>query len=84
MAIALRDGAGWRRPIDLGDSVNGAEGAMGSQLGPDHRTLYFYSSRKLAATGAASWNNGKANIWWVSLAPWLERRHERAGDGQPN
>ena len=57
---------------------------MGSQLGPDHRTLYFYSSRKLAATGAASWNNGKANIWWVSLAPWLERRHERAGDGQPN
>lgn len=72
LAIAFRDGQGWSRPIDLGVGVNDAAGEMGSQLGPDHRTLYFYSNRKLAAAGAASWNDGKANIWWVSLAPWLD------------
>ena len=77
LAIAFRNGGGWGRPIDLGDAVNGAGWAMGSQLGPDHRTLYFYSNRKLAAAGAASWNNGKANIWSVSLAPWLDSRPGR-------
>lgn len=73
LAIAFRRGAGWSRPIDLGDSVNsGGSHAMGSQLGPDHHTLYFYSDRKLPASDAASWNNGKDNIWMIDLAPWLE------------
>jgi len=84
LAIAFRDGAGWSRPIDLGNSVNGEDGAMGSQLGPDHRTLYFYSSRKVAASGAEGWNNGKANIWQVSLAPWLDSHDGDAGKAAPN
>lgn len=71
LAIAFHHGALWSRPVDMGDSVNGPDGAMGSQLGPDHRTLYFYSTRKVAMANAGSWNNGNANIWSVSLAPWL-------------
>ena len=72
LAISFRDGDGWTRPLDLGDEVNGAGHAMGSQLGPDHHTLYFYSDRKLPAAGAQSWNDGRDNIWRVSLMPWLE------------
>ena len=73
LALALRHGSGWGRPVDLGDAVNdGGQHAMGSQLGPDHQTLYFYSDRRLSAAGAASWNDGKDNIWRVSLAPWLD------------
>lgn len=84
LAIAFRHDAAWSRPIDLGDTVNGDGGAMGSQLGPDHRTLYFYSNRKLAGESAASWNNGKANIWRVSLAPWLESHRGSADNGRSN
>jgi hypothetical protein len=48
---------------------------MGAQLGPDHRTLYFYSDRRLPPSdprAAAAWNNGDDHIWQVSLAPWLD------------
>ena len=73
LAIAFRNGGGWSRPIDLGDSVNdGGTHAMGSQLGPDHHTLYFYSDRKVAAAGTESWNDGKDNIWTIDLTPWLD------------
>lgn len=79
LAIAFRRGERWSRPIDLGDSVNsGGSHAMGSQLGSDHHTLYFYSDRKLPAAGTASWNDGKDNIWMVDLAPWLERHRHSA------
>lgn len=72
LAIAFRQGTGWSTPVDLGDSVNDSGYAMGGELGPDHRTLYFYSARKDAGAPAGSaWNNGKDNIWSVSLAPWL-------------
>lgn len=77
LAIAFREGNEWGKPIDLGDSVNGAGSAMGSQLGPDHRSLYFYSPRKTDST--ATWNNGRANIWRVSLAPWLRAHREETG-----
>lgn len=73
LAIAFRQGDGWSRPIDLGDEVNdGGRHAMGGQLGPDHRTLYFYSDRQLPSADEESWNDGKDNIWRVSLAPWLD------------
>jgi len=75
LAIAFHTAAGWSAPRDLGDSVNGGKHSMGSQLGPDHRTLYFYSDRRLPPSdprAAAAWNNGDDHIWQVSLAPWLD------------
>jgi hypothetical protein len=78
LAIAFRTPHGWSAPLDLGDSVNGGKHSMGAQLGPDHRTLYFYSDRRLPPSdprSAAAWNNGDDHIWQVSLAPWLDARH---------
>ncbi|MHB1058487.1 MAG: TolB-like translocation protein [Rhodanobacter sp.] len=75
LAIAFRTAQGWSAPLDLGDTVNGGKHSMGAQLGPDHRTLYFYSDRRLPPTdpdAAAAWNNGDDHIWQVSLAPWLD------------
>lgn len=75
LAIAFRAADGWSTPLDLGDTVNGGKHSMGAQLGPDHRTLYFYSDRRLPASdpnAAATWNNGADHIWQVSLAPWLD------------
>jgi hypothetical protein len=63
----------WSTPIDLGDTVNGESYAMGAQLGPDHRTLYFYSNRPdVGALPGSSWNDGEDNIWFVSLYAWLD------------
>lgn len=78
LAIAFRTPHGWSAPLDLGNSVNGGKHSMGAQLGPDHRTLYFYSDRRLPPSdpdSAAAWNNGDDHIWQVSLAPWLDARH---------
>lgn len=75
LAITFHTAQGWSAPLDLGDSVNGGKHSMGAQLGPDHRTLYFYSDRRLPPTdpdAAAAWNNGDDHIWQVSLAPWLD------------
>ena len=82
--IAFREGAGWGKPIDLGDSVNTGD-PWGSHLGPDGRTLYFSShrtervgyprSREQAERDLArmqTWDNASENIWAVSLAPWLD------------
>jgi Tol biopolymer transport system component len=74
LAITFHTAQGWSTPLDLGDTVNGGKHSMGAQLGPDHRTLYFYSDRRLPPTdpdAAAAWNNGDDHIWQVSLAPWL-------------
>ncbi|HWX65899.1 MAG TPA: hypothetical protein VNZ27_05650 [Rhodanobacter sp.] len=75
LAIAFRTPTGWSVPRDLGDAVNSGKENMGAQLGPDHRTLYFYSDRRLPPSNpdaAATWNNGADHIWQVSLAPWLD------------
>ncbi len=75
LAISFHSEAGWSMPQDLGDAVNGGKHSMGAQLGPDHRTLYFYSDRRLAPPdprAGAPWNNGDDHIWQVSLAPWLQ------------
>ena len=75
LAIAFHTPNGWSTPQDLGDTVNGGKHSMGAQLGPDHRTLFFYSDRRLPSSSpdaAAAWNNGADHIWQVSLAPWLD------------
>jgi hypothetical protein len=80
LAISFHSEAGWSLPRDLGDVVNGGKHSMGAQLGPDHRTLTFYSDRRLAPPDPradAAWNNGDDHIWQVSLAPWLDAHARR-------
>jgi hypothetical protein len=87
LVIAFRQGRGWSHPVDLGDIVNKQGSNVEARLGPDHRTLYFSTStdepahfprshaqaqRDLARM--AQWDNGSDNIWFVSLAPWLDGR----------
>jgi Tol biopolymer transport system component len=75
LAIAFHTREGWSALQDLGDTVNGGKHSMGAQLGPDHRTLHFYSDRRLPAgdpRSHAAWNNGADHIWQVSLASWLD------------
>jgi hypothetical protein len=75
LALSWRSGDGWTAPCDLGDTVNGGKHSMGAQLGAGHRTLFFYSDRKLPPSDAhagADWDNGDDHIWQVSLAPWLD------------
>jgi hypothetical protein len=89
--IAFRDGKGWGKPVDLGKNIN-VKGPWGSHLSPDHRTLYFSSTRSLPVhyprtleqaqadiARMQSWDNGSDNIWFVSLAPWLDA-HGRSSD----
>lgn len=88
--IAFREGDRWGAPIDLGDTVNKG-GPWGSHLGPDHRTLYFSSTRAVPVhyprTGAqgqqdlarmAAWDNGLENLWSIPLGWWLDA-HARHG-----
>lgn len=88
--IAFRDGAGWGPATDLGAPVNvDGNDSNEARLGPDGRTLYFTSDRQTpiryprsAAQAVAdlariaAWDNGKQNIWRVSLAPWLDARRK--------
>jgi hypothetical protein len=87
--IAFREGDGWSKPIDLGKEIN-VKSPWGSHLGPDHRTLYFSSTRSVPVhyprtpqqargdIARMQWDNGSDNIWSVSLVPWLDA-HRAAG-----
>ena len=88
--IAFREGDHWGAPVDLGDEVNKAS-PWGSHLGPDHRTLYFSSTRGVRVDYPRSeaqgrqdvarmeaWDNGLDNLWSISLAPWIAA-HARGG-----
>lgn len=73
--IVFRDNDAWGTPIHLGNGVNSAVSDAEARLSPDHRTLYFASDRMVdiaPGTMRADWDNGKYNIWQISLAPWLE------------
>jgi hypothetical protein len=82
--IAFREGDHWSQPVDLGNGIN-VKSPWGSHLGPDHRTLYFSSTRSVHVSyprtreqaaqdiqRMQSWDNGSDNIWYVSLAPWID------------
>jgi len=74
LAIAFHTAQNWSEPLDLGDAVNGGTHNMGSQLGCDHRTLYYSSDRPLPSTDAslgAKPASGDDHLWRVSLTPWL-------------
>jgi hypothetical protein len=86
--IAFREGDHWGKPVDLGEAINGKPGKWsqwGAHIGPDQRTLYYTSDRtgdvsfpltpqqaKAQLARMESWDNGADNIWYVSLAPWLD------------
>ncbi|WP_267220739.1 hypothetical protein [Dyella silvae] len=79
--IAFRDGGQWGTPIHLGNVVNSAGSDAEARLSPDHRTLYFASDRLTDAPSGstrADWDDGKYNIWQVSLQPWLDAHAKAA------
>ena len=88
--IAFRDGDRWGPAIDLGAAINANNNPWGAHVGPDGRTLYYNSDRtvpvaypRTPAQAKAdferllSWDNGESNIWFVSLAPWLEEHRAK-------
>jgi WD40-like Beta Propeller Repeat len=85
LLIVFRGEHGWTTPQDLGDEVNEAGSNIEARLGPDHRILYFSTNtvppvsfprtREQARGDLADmleWANGRQNIWFVSLAPWID------------
>lgn len=73
LAISYRRHGRWTQPNDLGNGTNDDGYALGAQLSPDQRILYFYSRRVDPAhpLDRRTWNNGSDNIWNVDLSPWL-------------
>jgi hypothetical protein len=70
--IVFRRHGEWQTPQHLDGGIAAPGSNAEARLGPDGRTLYFSSERLAAdAPPGADWNNGKYNIWRVSLAPWL-------------
>jgi hypothetical protein len=55
---------------------------MGSQLGCDHRTLYYSSDRSLPVNEAKGGDTDD-HIWRISLTPWLEA-HGRTEPATPS
>ncbi len=83
--IAFHQASGWSDPVDLGDIVNEQGSNIEARLGIDRRTLYFSTNTVPpilpAPTHAEAlkvlqemqmWANDNENIWYVSLAPWLD------------
>jgi Tol biopolymer transport system component len=84
LRIVLRGKSGWGAPIDLGDIVNEQGSNIEARLSPDGKTLYFSTntvppvsyprSREHALRDLEQmevWANGRQNIWYVPLGPWL-------------
>jgi hypothetical protein len=90
LRIIFRKSDGWATPIDLGDEVNEAGSNIEARLGSDHRTLYFSTNTVPPVSFPRSqeqaqhdlgemqvWANGRENIWYVSLEPWLENAQKQ-------
>lgn len=86
--IVFREKNGWGTPVDLGDAINEQGGNIEARLGVDRRTLYFSTNTVPPVSFPQSpnqalrlaeemqvWANGRHNIWYVSLDPWLEKAH---------
>jgi hypothetical protein len=89
--IAFQRNGGWSTPVYMDSVVSPpATGNIEARLSPDHRTLYWSSTRTVpppASTDRSSaeqslrdmeaWNNGLANIWRVSLDQWFRAKPAR-------
>jgi WD40-like Beta Propeller Repeat len=87
LKIMFRAEHGWAQPQDLGDEVNEAGSNIEARLSPDHRTLYFSTNTvppvsfprtddqtREDLARMLQWANGRQNIWYVSMGPWIDRR----------
>jgi hypothetical protein len=87
LLIAFRNKGQWGTPIDLGDEVNEAGRNVEARSGSDHTTLDFSTNTVPPITfplaqGQAQraleqmkvWADGRENIWYVSLEPWMKNR----------
>ena len=85
LKICLSKDGKWDAPIDLGDEVNEEGSNIEARLAADRRTLYFSTNTVPPVTFPRSaanaqrdleqmsvWADGRQNIWWVSLAPWVK------------
>ena len=74
--IVHRKNGKWGTPEHLGDVVNSPGSDAEARLSPDSKTLYFSSERLLPTDTSLprpAWDNGKYNIWFVSIEPWRNR-----------
>ena len=92
--IAFQRNGRWSTPAYMDKFVSPpATGNIEARLSPDHRTLYWSSTRvvppspKLDRASAErllremeAWNNGLANIWRVSLDAWIGSNGEARRD----
>lgn len=88
--IAFRTGDGWGAPVDMGDEVNAGDWPWGPHVSPDGHTLYYVTNRSLPVSyprsreqaeqdfaRLQSWDDGQSNIWYFSLAPWIDAHQGR-------
>ncbi len=88
--IAFREGERWGEAVDMGDEVNARDWPWGPHVSPDGRTLYYVTNRSLPVSyprsreqaeqdfaRLQSWDDGQSNIWYFSLAPWIEAHRHR-------
>ena len=86
LRIVFRGKDGWGQPVDLGDMVNEQGSNIEARLSPDGKTLYFSTNTVPPVTYPRSkehaqrdleqmqvWANGRQNIWYVPLVPWLDK-----------
>jgi WD40-like Beta Propeller Repeat len=87
MFIVLRKGGDWGPVTAIryeGDDAAGFSMDDEPHLGPDHRTVYFSSDRAVRVDFPRtrekaredlkrlnSWDNSNSNVWFMSIAPWL-------------
>jgi Tol biopolymer transport system component len=94
MYIVFAQGRGWSAPAAICYSAPGGNQSFDDdeEIGPDQKTLYFASDRTVpvslpksraeaeqAVKDMQGWDNGYANVWSMSLSPWLDA----ARDGKP-
>jgi hypothetical protein len=84
--IAFQRNGSWSAPAYMDSVVSPpATGNIEARLSPDHRTVYWSSTRVVppppnldrasaerSLREMEAWNNGLANIWRVSLDAWIE------------
>ena len=95
MYISFAKDGGWSAPAAICYTAPGNGSQTfddDTQFGPDDTTLYFASDRTVpnalphsrgeaeqSVKDMAGWNDGDANVWSMSLLPWLTAAH----DGKP-
>lgn len=95
--IVFAQGQGWSAPAPICYTAPGNGGQTlddDAVIGPDDVTLYFASDRPVPVSlpkdraeaeqdvkDMQGWNNGNANVWSLSLAPWIQAA--KAGKPMP-